>query len=592
MKITAIPQLYRNIQRWREIFAVLQRYGLADWFSRYDMIPIRDWFKDRRGVPLSQYSREARVRMALTELGPTFVKLGQVLAGRPDLVGLKLGEELKGLRANVPADPIQTVIETLRKELGDRYETELCDLDPVPLAAASIGQVHHARLRDGTEVVVKVQRADIEETMRRDMEVLSGLAVLAERAGAFSSFGPSEMVRQLSPMLKRELDFDRERQNLEHFRALLAKREHEVVIPASVESLCTRRVLVMNELRGRSLAEFLKKPPIIPLAAQEPKATETNSPARDLARVEADASVDRERIAQIIASVYLTMLFDEGLFHADPHPGNLLILEDGRLGILDFGMVGRIDESLRETIEEMLVSIATGDQNRLLRLIRRAGDAPPTLDESALAIDVADYVATYGRQRLGHFDLTGALNALSELLHRHSIKLPAQSALLLKMLISLEGTLKELGARFDSLDVVRGFVRQSMTRRLSPQRRLRQARRIYLEAENFLEQAPDELLGLMRSARQGDVTLQLEHRRIGPTVNRLVLGIMASAVFLGSSLLLAFEVPPVLFAEATTWGLERLSVLGLLGIAASLAVMLRLILAINRSGHLTRGNDD
>ncbi len=286
------------------------------------------------------------------------------------------------------------------------------------------------------------------------------------------------------------------------------------------------------------------------------------------------------------------MLFDEAMFHADPHSGNLIVMDNGQLGILDFGMVGRIDEALRETIEEMLVAISSGDQHRLMRLIRRIGDPPPTLDESALAIDVAEFIGTYGRQSLGSFDMTGALNDLSEMLHRHSIRLPNQSALLLKMLISLEGTLRELGASFDSLEVVRKFVRQTMVRRLSPKRRIRQARRIYLEAENFLEAAPDEFISLLRQARRGEVRMTLEHQRLGPTVNRMVLGLMASAVFLGSALMLAMKVPPLLFPTPSVLQMQDISLLGLIGVIGSMTVMMWLLLAINRSGHLTRDNDD
>jgi len=160
------------------------------------------------------------------------------------------------------------------------------------------------------------------------------------------------------------------------------------------------------------------------------------------------------------------------------------------------------------------------------------------------------------------------------------------------MLISLEGTLRELGAGFDSLDVVRRLVRKSMVRRLSPRRRVRQARRIYLEAENFMESAPDEVISLLRQARRGELRMNLEHRRLSPSINRLVLGLMASAVFLGSALMLAMKVPPLLFHEKSFFGLLDLSLLGLLGIIASVAVMLRLLLAINRSGHLTRDNND
>jgi ubiquinone biosynthesis protein len=451
-------------------------------------------------------------------------------------------------------------------------------------------------LNDGTHVVIKVQRSDIERTMRQDFDVLSGLAQLAEHVDTLAAWGPGDMVRQLAPMISRELDFSRERQNLEIFAEIFSRKRQNVVIPRPINALCTKRVLVMDELIGQPLAEFLSEEAAEgDSQTQEQSSPKTNGKISE--HVDSEVPVEsrkmiKQRLCETIASVYLTMIFDEALFHADPHMGNLIVMENGQLGILDFGMIGRIDENLRETIEEMLVAISTGDQNRLTRLIRRIGDAPPTLDESALAIDVADFIGTYGRQSLGAFDLTGALNELSDILHRHVIKLPNQSALLLKMLISLEGTLRELGAGFDSLEIVRSFMRRTMARRLSPRRRIRQARRIYLEAENFLEMAPDEALSLLRQARRGEVKMTLEHQRLGPTVNRMVLGLMASAVFLGSSLLLAMKVPPLLFQEPSVMALEDLSLLGLIGVFGSITVMMWLLLAINRSGHLTRDNDD
>ena len=665
MKITAIPQLYRNLRRWREILAVLRRYGLADWLTHFHL-PFRDALKDRGGVPLSNYSREQRVRMALTDLGPTFIKLGQVLAGRPDLVGPALGEELKRLRINVPPDPIEKVRATLREELGEDYQRHFRSIDPIPLATASIGQVHRAELNNRTKVVIKVQRQDIDRTMRQDVEVLVGLAQLAKRVDALAAWGPSDMVRQLAPMIMRELDFTRERQNLEHFAEIFRTRQADVVIPRAFTELCTQRVLVMDELLGQPLEAFLRDdagPPkthrdgknhsaelspeaelspdlsspdltsVRPAANEESLSGDSNEsdcrtesasptsaeledsrvhksqkaspsiasngnskpvtrPAAGSRQWGSERENRKRKLSETIASVYLTMLFDEAMFHADPHSGNLVVMDDGLLGILDFGMVGRIDEALRETIEEMLVAISSGDQHRLMRLIRRIGDPPPTLDESALAIDVAEFIGTYGRQSLGSFDMTGALNDLSALLHRHSIRLPNQSALLLKMLISLEGTLRELGASFDSLEVVRKFVQQTMVRRLSPKRRIRQARRIYLEAENFLEAAPDEVISLLRQARRGEVRMTLEHQRLGPTVNRMVLGLMASAVFLGSALMLAMKVPPLLFPTPSVLQMQDISLLGLIGVIGSMTVMMWLLLAINRSGHLTRDNDD
>lgn len=593
MKITAIPQLYRNLKRWREILAVLRRYGLADWLTQFQL-PFRDALKDPGGVPLSKYTREQRVKMALTDLGPTFIKLGQVLAARPDLVGPSLAEELKSLRASVPADSIEQVRETLRQELGEDYEKHFTKIESRPLATASVGQVHKAKLKDGNAVVIKVLRSEIEPTVRQDMEVLTGLAQLAEHVDAFAVWRPSDMVRQLAPMITREIDFARERQNLEHFGEVFDSHESGVLIPRAVRELCTRRVLVMEEITGTPLSDFLRdskeQSSHQQQAFSDPTDQSSEQGAIDGSRAN-DSSSTKDRLAEKLADVYLAMIFDEGLFHADPHPGNLIVASDGRLGILDFGMVGRIDENLRESIEEMLIAISQSDQYRLTRLIRRIGDAPLDLDESLLAIDVADFIGTFGRQRLGEFDMTGAINSLSELLHRHAITLPNQSALLLKMLISLEGTLRELGASFDSLEMVRNFVRRVMRRRLSPERRLRQVRRIYHEAESFLESAPEELVSLMRQTRKGELRVVLEHQRIGPTVNRLVLGLMASAVFLGSSLLMAMKVPPLLFQQEAFLGMQDISLLGVVGVFGSFSVMMWLLIAIRRTGHLTRGNE-
>jgi ubiquinone biosynthesis protein len=564
MLITSIPQLYRNLRRWQEILAVLQRYGLADWLSHFPKLPFRDLLKDSEGQPLANQPREVRIRKALCELGPTFIKLGQILAARSDLVGVALADELKSLHADVPPDPTNVVRGILRQELGELAETEILDFSVTPLAAASIGQVHTATLRDGTEVVIKIQRHDIESTVHQDLDVLAGLAQLAERVPALAAWGPVELVRQLSPMLKRELDFRREQQNLRLFAEYFSG-DHSVAVPVAVPHLCTQRVLTMTRFRGQSVSEFIA-------AEQHPPGV-------------------AHRVGETIARAYMRMIFEFGLFHADPHAGNLMLLPNGQLGILDFGMVGRIDDRLRETIEEIMVATTSGDHRSLTRLVKRIGNAPAHIDDALFSSDVSEYIGTYGRQPIDQFDVTSALNDLSAILHRHGIKLPHQSALLLKMLLSLEGTLRGIQADFDTLTVMRGFVRRALLRRLNPKRRLQQARRIYFEAENFLELAPDQILGLLDQTRQGQLRLQLDHRRIGPTVNRLVLGMISSALFLGSALLLAQQVPPLLFPENTYFGLHKISILGLAGGAFSLLEMIRLMWAIRQSGALTRNDD-
>ncbi len=565
MRIATIPQLYRNLRRWQEIILVLRRYGLADWLSQLKVDFIRDWIKDDQGVPLASYSRECRIRMALTELGPTFIKLGQVLSLRPDTIGPTLATELAQLQSQVAADSFETIRATVETELGKPLAEIFRKFDEKPIASASIGQVHRAELLDGTEVVVKVQHANIHATVREDLEVMAGLATLSERLPDVAAWKPRTLVDQLAKSLRRELNFSRELQNLQLFAIQLHGFE-KVKIPKPFPKYSTQRVLTMELLRGRDVSEFSR---------------------------ETDVSEEaRQKLARLAAEVYVEMIFIMGVYHADPHPGNVLVLEDGRLGLLDFGMCGRIDDRLRETIEEMLLAVISRDASLLTSLIKRVGKMPPRLDESSMSIDVADLISTYGSQPLSSFDLSGALNDVTEILHRHQITLPPQTSLLIKMLITLEGTLHQLSPTFSLIEVMQPFFRRMWFRRLSPKRQAQRLRRVYFELENLLETLPSQVSNVMQLVQEGKLDVHLSHRGLSPSVNRLVLGLLVSSLFLGSSVLLAFQVPPLLFMEPSWSGLHRLSLLGLIGYAVSTLVGLRLIRAINRSGHLDHVDSD
>ncbi len=563
MKISTIPKLYRNVRRWQEIIVVLRRYGLADWLSRLQLDFIRDWIKDDSGIPLSSYSRESRVRMALTDLGPTFIKLGQVLSLRPDLVGSALATELQLLQTQVPPDPYESIQLTIQTELGMRPEEAFASFDPEPMASASIGQVHKATLHDGTEVVVKVQHENIHSKVREDMEVLAGLAGLADRIPELAAWQPKILVEQLSKSLKRELSFTRELNNLQVFTTQFASFK-DVRIPKPYPKLSTSHVLTMERLNGQSISQFMYSTPADPVQREQ-----------ELARIPRRA-----------AELYLEMIFSAGIYHADPHPGNVLILPDGTLGLLDFGMVGRIDDSLRETIEEMLLAVSSSDAMLLTSLIKRVGRPPIRLDDSALSIDVADLISTYGSQPLDSFDVAGVLNDMTDILHQHRISLPPQTGMLIKTLVTLEGTIRQLNPRFSLLEVMQPFFKKMWLRRLSPRRQVRRMRRIYVELEGLLEKMPGQVSGLMELVRQGKLDVHLSHRGLSPSINRLVLGLLTSSLLMGSSVLLAFKVPPLLFITGGPMGVKDLSLFGLLGFSASMLVSFRLWLAINKSGHL------
>jgi ubiquinone biosynthesis protein len=563
MRISTIPHLYRNVKRWGEIVSVLSKYGLADWLSQTNV----DFFKDRLraadGEILARLTRESRIRLALTELGPTFIKFGQILSTRPDVVGTELADELRLLQSEVASDPPEAVRVLLEAELGQRVEEVFVEFEDVPIASASIGQVHRARLHSGERLVVKVQHVGIERKVQEDLDVLAGLALLAEQFPEFANYRPSQNVAEMGRMLKRELDFGREERNLNQFGAMF-KDDATICIPRPWTDFCTSRVLTMDRIDGISIAQ----------------------PERLLA-----TGVDVDQVAQRGAELYLEMIFTHGHFHADPHPGNIVVLPGNVIGLLDWGMVGRIDERLREDIEEMLVAIVQHDTPMLTMLIQRIGQPPPNLDEAGLSADVADFVGHYSTQSLADFDLSGALRDMVEIIRRYQIQLPPQVALLIKVLITLEGSAKLLSPKFSLMELLQPFQKQMFLRRMNPMRHLRKARRFLMEVESLAEILPRRLTDILDQIQSGRFDVHLDHRGLMPSINRLVLGMLTSALFLGSSWMLANELPPVIW-QGKLWGLndylglDHLSVLGTIGCTLAIMLGLRLLRAIQKSGHL------
>ena len=550
MRISAIPQIYRNVNRWGEILSTLSKYGLAGWLSRFDFALGKSLLKNRNGQVLANESRETRIRLALEELGPTFIKLGQIMSTRPDVVGSELADELQKLQTRVPADPAELVADIIRDELGQSIDELFTDFSAEAVASASIGQVHRARLHTGEEVAVKVQHHDIQAQVRVDLDILTGLAQLAERLPELHSYRPRSTVAEFQRALRRELDFTRERRHLEQFFHAF-EGDEGVRIPRVYPELCTEHVLVMQWLEG------------IPLT--EPDALRPSG-------------IEMKEVTLRGAEMYLEMIFRHGLYHADPHPGNLLVMPDGAIGLLDFGMVVRIDEALREEIGDMLLAIIEQDANRLVAVVMRVGAVPPGLDETSLSLDLTDFVSHYAHQSVDQFELAAALTEMFELVRRYDIVLPSSMALLLKVLIMLEGTAQKLQPNFSLMEVIQPYQRKILAQRLSPSRQLRKARRMAYEVQQLAEVVPRRLRDILHQVQSGRFDVHLDHRGLEPSVNRLVLGMLTSALFIGSVLLVTNNV----------WPLKEVSVPGVLGMGLSAVLGLRLLRAISKSGHLDR----
>lgn len=558
MKISQIPQVVRNVRRWTEILRILSRYGLADWISRLNVDFIKDHLKDVDGQALARQSQERRIRLALTELGPTFIKLGQLLSMRPDLVGPELADELKELQSNVREDRPEYVRELIERELGRSFDELFLEFDEQPLASASIGQVHRARLLTGELVVVKVRHEKIRKKVTDDLEVLSGLATLAERIPEMAHYRPVATVAEISRMVRRELDFGREERNLLQF---VARYEDDptVCIPRPFTDYSTSSVLTMELLEGHRFT--------------------------DPSRLVADG-YDLEEVARRGADLFLRMIFTDGFYHADPHPGNLLLLPGNVIGLLDFGLVGRIEEGLREDIEQMLVAVSHEDVVLLASIIKRVGSVPPDLEADALEAELADFIGVYTSQPLEKISVAEALKDLMRIIHNYSIELPSQMGLLIKAMITLEGTARLISPRFRMMEVMQPFQQQAVLRRMSPHNQYRKFRRIYFGLEKLAEVLPGRTMDILDQVQRGKFDIHLEHRRLGPSVNRLVVGMVTSALFLSSALLLSNQVPPLLFAQNSFLGMEKVSLLGLVGFCVSSLLTVRLLRAINKSGRL------
>ncbi len=550
MLLESISKIERSAWRFQEIISVLTKYGLADWLGglKYEWLQSRLVSVD--GVRLSTLTQEARIRLVLTELGTTFVKLGQILSTRPDLLPESLVTELSQLQANTPPDSSEAIRKTIQSEFGQSPEQLFAEFDFTPIASASIGQVHRARLKSGQPVAVKIQHAEIEDRIQRDLHIMAGLAELLEKHVAeFHAYKPSALVRRFRRTLMQEMDFAVERRNIEAFANRFADDE-TVHFPAVYSEFSSRRVLTMELIDG--------------------------IPGTDHARLAA-SGCDLNEFARRAAKMYVKMIFHDGLYHADPHPGNYMVMPKGVVGVLDCGMIGRLDETLREDFEALILCFVDQDARELSNLVVRLGSAPSNLDFDALRAEISEFVSDYGNQPLSEFDLSGALMEMTSLIRRYHIALPTEAALLLRTLVILEGSARQLSPQFSLIRVIQSYYERAGASRFMPQRFLRKVRRSYRDWDRLFVSLPSDLADLLRRFRNGSLEIHHEHRRLETTINHLVVGILVAALFLGSANLLSNHLPPLVLG---------VSVLGMLGVLTSVFLGIRLLRVIHRE------NDD
>jgi len=550
MTLTALPNFKRNASRFKEIVWVFFKYGLIDWLESHDSEFIKNLLKrDKAGVT-AELTYEARVRLALTELGTTFIKLGQIMSTREDMVRSALAKELSQLQSNTPADAPDVVIATFTAEIGSPPADIFAEFNAQAIASASIGQIHEARLKDGQAVVVKIQHEGIEKKVINDLDILMILAELAEKLDErLLLYQPRKTLDEFRKSLLRELDFLREQKNSRRIARCFAQND-ALHIAKTYPEISSRRVLTQERLYGFSVADKDR-------LAQE--------------------GVDTLNMAMQGARIFTDMIFRDGFFHADPHPGNIWALNDGRIGLLDFGMVGRLDDHSREDLEEMLLAAVNRDTERMTDFVLRIGTTTLSIDRNGLRNDIGEFVDEYVSDSLKDFDLAGALRGLTKIIRDYRIILPSNMSLFLKVLIMLEGTSRMLNRDFNLVEMLKPYLEKKIHKKYSPERLLQRLGRSFRDWDRLLDMLPNQLVKILHQLRDGKFDINLEHRRLDSIVNRLVYGILTAALFVGSCQILDQQIPP-LYAGV--------SILGASGCLVSLFLMVQLFRAIKKTGNL------
>ncbi|HZO04102.1 MAG TPA: AarF/UbiB family protein [Burkholderiales bacterium] len=553
--------IMRELPRLNEIASVFIRHGLGDFVQRIGIAGVLE----RAGAILQRspvaeqvtLDPAQRMRMALEELGPTFVKLGQVMATRVDLFPPRWIAEFEKLQAEVPAVPFDALLPDLTRALGRSPFEVFRDIETEAQAAASIAQVHRANLPDGTPVVLKVRRPGVRETIDADLRLLRRVADLIEsEIPEARRYRPAEIAEQFAKSLEREADFVTETRNIERFAKNFAG-DPNVVIPRIYPQYTSDVLLVQEHVEG--------------------------IPATDPAAVER-AGLNRKLLAARGVDAFLKMILLDGFFHADPHPGNVFYLLDHRLVIIDFGMVGRLSPQRRRQVIDLLAGLTRMAEEPMLDvLLDWAGDA--YVDEQKLANDVNEMVFDYEGIPLKDIRVGNVIRQFAAIVREHSIVLPSDLSLMFKALITLEGLGRQYDPEFHIVDHLGPLVRSTFAERYQPAELARRARSTLGEFVNLVGSVPRDFARLLREARRGKTRIDLDLKRLDSfgrqldrTLDRVAVGILTASLVIGSAIVLTVRDGP------TVWGIPLLPALGLLGYVLAFLNSVWIVYGIWRSG--------
>ena len=551
----------RELPRLREISSVLVRHGLGDLVRRAGIATLLEQagqvLQWGEASEIAQLEPHQRARLAFEQLGPTFVKLGQVLSTREDLLPPTWTTELARLHSHVAPVPFDDLLPGVEQALGRSPFEVFGNLEREAYAAGSIAQVHRANLASGTPVILRIRRPGIEAKIDADLKILEHLAHLVEHEiPEVRRYRPVQVVGQLRGSLERELDLAVEARNTERFARNFAD-DLDILVPRVYWEWTSSVMNVQEHIEGIR--------------------------GDDLAAID-NAGLDRKALAARGADAVLKMILVDGFFHADPHPGNVMYLPGNRIALIDFGMVGRLSPVRLRQIVGLLAGLARHDEGTMLEVLLdwRRDDI---VDEARLATDLGEFAFDYADVQLKDLKIGVLLRRVSAILREHSIVLPVDLALLFKALLSLEGLGRQYDPEFRLIERVKPFLDRAMLERYQPAETARRAQETLNDFFGLVTSMPRDLARLIKDARHGRMRVDLDLKRLDSfglrlhgAINRATIGIMTASLVVGSSIVMTVAEGPTLF------GVPLLTFFGLLGYLIAFVNSLWIILSIWRSG--------
>ncbi len=556
-----IRKSIRHLTRYQEILRVFVKYGFWDVVTKIKIGLIPDMAKkilpqiEKKGF--THLEKSVRLRMAFEELGTTFIKLGQMLSVRPDLIPPEIAQEFSKLQDDVAAEPFEKVELILVQEYNKSLSKLFSEFDKTPLAAASMAQVYKAKLKSGEIVAVKILRSNLKQKIATDIDILSNLAqLLVKHIPESKLYDPVGIVKEFDKTIRKEQNLMLEGRNIDTFRGY-AKDDPTLKIPLVYWDYTTDKILVTEFIDGIKISEI---------------------------NTMDEKGIDRKEVAKNGASTLLKQIFEYGYFHADPHPGNLFVLPGNIIAPIDFGMMGRLDEEMKKDLLDILRGLVDKDAYRITRVLLKIGLLEDQVNSRALERDILDFIDRYHGIPLNQLDAAIPLNEFMELIQEYQIKLPADLVMMGKALVMSEATGVRLYPEFNLFELLTPYARRAIFDSLNPLNHYKRIFNILEQSSDLLRGLPEDLQSLLMKIKNDKMILNLEHkgldnftREIDRSSNRISFALVIAALIIGSSFVIQIDKGPMLFDYPA---------LGVIGYVLASVLGVWLLFGILKSGKL------